>query len=99
VTTGELRQLVEGVRYIEKMMANPVDKDAIAQEMEPLRQLFFKSVVASQDLPEGTILGPEHLAIKKPGTGIPAERMESMFGKRLRRDVGRDELLREEDLL
>jgi N,N'-diacetyllegionaminate synthase len=98
VTTAELRQLVEGVRFIEKMMANPVDKDVIAQEMEPLRQLFFKSIVASQDLPEGTVLGPEHLTMKKPGTGIPAERMESMFGRRLRRAVARDELLREEDL-
>jgi N,N'-diacetyllegionaminate synthase len=98
VTTAELRQLVEGVRFIENMMANPVDKDVIAQEMEPLRQLFFKSIVASQDLPEGTVLGPEHLTMKKPGTGIPAERMESMFGRRLRRAVARDELLREEDL-
>ncbi len=99
VTTAELRQLVEGVRFIENMMSNPVDKDIIAQEMEPLRQLFFKSIVASQDLLEGTVLGPEHLTTKKPGTGIPAERMESMFGRRLRRAVGRDELLREEDLL
>ena len=46
VTTGELRQLVDGVRFIERMRAQPVDKDASARETAPLRRLFTRSVVA-----------------------------------------------------
>lgn len=98
VTTDELKQLVMGVRFIEAMRENPVDKDVIAKEMEPLRQAFFKSVVAFSDLPEGTVLERGHLAIKKPGTGIPAEKLESLIGQRLRRGVKRDALIQEEDL-
>jgi len=98
ITTTELRQLVEGVRYIEKMKANPVDKDAIAQEMAPLRNLFTKSVVARVDLPAGIILQEEHLTVKKPGTGIPADRLPELIGRRLRRAVKADELLQEDDL-
>ena len=98
VTTDELKQLVMGVRFIEAMRENPVDKDVIAKEMEPLRQAFFKSVVACSDLPEGTVLERGHLAIKKPGTGIPAEKLESLIGQRLRRGVKRDALIQEEDL-
>jgi N-acetylneuraminate synthase len=98
ITTTELRQLVEGIRYIEKMKANPVDKDAIAQELAPLRNLFTKSVVARMDLPAGTVLREEHLTVKKPGTGIPASRLPELIGRRLRRAVKADELLQEDDL-
>lgn len=96
LTTTELRQLVEGVRFLERAL--PVDKDAMAAEMEPLRRMFTKSVVARFDLPEGTVLAPEHLAVKKPGGGIPASRMAELIGGRLRRAVKADEPLREEDL-
>jgi N-acetylneuraminate synthase len=98
VTTSELRQLVEGVRFIEEMKASPVDKDAMAQEVAPLRDLFTKSIVARVDLPAGTVLREEHLAVKKPGTGIPASRLPELIGRQLRRDVKADELLREGDL-
>lgn len=98
VTTVELRQLVDGIRFIEKMRANPVDKDAIASEMAPLRGLFTKSVVARVDLPAGTLLRAEHLAVKKPGTGIPAARLQEVIGCRLRHDVRADDVLTEEIL-
>jgi N-acetylneuraminate synthase len=98
VTCDELRRLVEGVRFVEAMRANPVEKDALAEELAPLRGLFTKSVVARLDLSESTILREEHLAVKKPGTGIPAARLPELIGARLRRGVRADELLREEDL-
>lgn len=98
ITTCELRQLVEGVRFIEKMKANPVEKDVIVQEMMPLRDLFTKSVVARVALPAGSELRAEHLTTKKPGTGIPASRMSQLIGRQLRRDVAADEFLSEADL-
>lgn len=98
ITTAELRQLVEGVRFVERMRSHPVDKDALAREMAPLRDLFFKSVVVRTDLAAGTIIAPEHIAVKKPGTGIPADRVHQVIGRRLRRAVAADEVLREDDL-
>lgn len=97
VTTTELRQLVEGVRFIEKMLANPVDKDVIADETAPLRKMFMKSVVARIDLPVGTVLREEHLAVKKPGTGLPAARISQLIGAKLVRGLKADELLNEAD--
>lgn len=93
LTPAELAQLVEGVRWMTRMRAAPVDKDAAARELAPMRQLFMKSVVARTALPEGTLLGPEHLAIKKPGHGIPAARLPELVGRRLLRSVAPDELL------
>jgi N-acetylneuraminate synthase len=98
ITTTELRQLVDGVRFIERMLASPVDKDAAAESLAPLRDLFTKSVVARVDLPEGTTLREEHLAAKKPGTGIPAARLPDLVGARLTRAVRADELLADADI-
>lgn len=98
ITTAEVRQLVEGIRFIEKMMANLIDKDVLAQETAGLRDLFTKSVVSRIDLPAGTVLCKEHLTVKKPGTGIPASRLPQLIGARLRRKLKADELLREEDV-
>jgi N,N'-diacetyllegionaminate synthase len=98
LTTAELRQLVDGIRFIEAMKASPVDKNAVASEMAPLRSLFTKSVVARTDLPAGARLSLECLACKKPGTGISAARLPELLGRRLRRSVAADALLSEADL-
>jgi N-acetylneuraminate synthase len=97
VTPAELRQLVEGVRVIEKIMDHPVDKDAMAEQMVPLRRLFTKSVVASVDLPAGTRVAENHLTFKKPGTGIPPDKVAQVIGRTLRRAVAADTLLSEGD--
>ncbi len=98
LTTSELSQLVDGVRFIEKALTNPVDKDFSATEVAPLRELFTKSLVARSPLSAGTILREEHLTAKKPGTGIPATYLSELVGTRLRRNVKADELLRREDI-
>ncbi len=96
VTTAELRQIVDGIRFIERMKSNPVDKDALAAETKPLRQLFTKSIVARFDLPAGTLLAPEHLTLKKPGTGLPEEKLPLVLNRRLKHQVKADGLILEE---
>jgi N,N'-diacetyllegionaminate synthase len=98
VTTSELRQLVDGVRFIETMRAHPIDKDAAAKDTEPLRRLFTRSLVARRALPAGAVIGPADLAIKKPGTGLPPERLGDLVGRTLRRAVAADQLLAVEDV-
>ena len=98
VTVEELRTLVEGVRFIETMKSHPVNKDEIAAELEPLRGMFFKSVVAATDLPAGTVLTRPQMALRKPGTGIPVAMLDSVVGQRLRRAVQTNDLLQWEDL-
>jgi len=99
VTTTELRQLVEGIRFIEKITSNPLTKDDMVAEMAPLRALFTKSVVSRRDLPAGTVLTEEHLAIKKPGTGIPAAQLPEVVGRTLKRAVCADTLIAPDDLI
>lgn len=98
VTTSELRQLVDGIRFIERMRAHAVDKDAWAVEAEPLRRLFTRSVVARTALRAGTALSRADLVVKKPGTGLPPDMIDRIVGRRLARDVEADQLLAAEDI-
>jgi N-acetylneuraminate synthase len=98
VTTAELRQLVSGVRFIERMRANPVQKDDVAQEMKELRGLFTKSLVFARDLSAGTVLQEEHFKMKKPGTGLEPAKLPAFLGRRLVRDVNADDLMQETDV-
>jgi N-acetylneuraminate synthase len=98
ITTGELRQLVDGVRFIEGMRANPGDKASLPESVTSLRDIFMKSVVAAEDLEKGAVLRTEDLTTKKPGTGIPANQLGRLVGRRLRRSIRCDELLSLDDL-
>jgi N-acetylneuraminate synthase len=98
VTPEALKQLVDGVRFIERMRAAPIDKDRSARELEAMRGIFTKSVVAVGDLAAGAVLDASLLAAKKPGTGIPAKELKSLLGRRLKRAVRHDTPLAWDDL-
>jgi len=98
LTTAELRQLVDGVRFIETMRAHPVDKDAAAAATAPLRSMFSRSIVARTALPAGTVLSADHLVLKKPGDGLPPSRWADVIGRVLRRSVSLDDIISDEDL-
>lgn len=98
VTVDELAQLVQGAELIGHALANPVDKDAAATRLTGMRELFTRSVAPVTNLAAGTELTAGQLTLKKPGTGIPASRLTELVGRRLRRDVQADQLLREDDL-
>lgn len=98
VTTADLRQLVEGIRFIERMRESPVDKDAAADGADPLRAIFTRSLVATHSLPEGHTLTAADLALKKPGTGLPESRLPGVVGRRLRKALAADELLTDDHL-
>ncbi len=98
VTHHELATLVEGVRTIEAALASPVDKDALAAELAPMRTLFGRSLVARHPLPAGHTLASDDLTAKKPGGGLGPDRLEALLGRRLRRALAADQVLGEDDL-
>lgn len=98
VTITELKQLVDGIRIIEKAMATPVCKDTVVPELSVLRSIFGKSLVAARDLAPGHLLAESDIAFKKPGTGIPAFRLSEVLGRRLRVRVTADSQFSEEHL-
>lgn len=98
VTTGELRQLVEGTRFIAAMVDHPVDKDRAAEERGALRAMFTRSLVARGPLPAGHVLTADDLLAKKPGGGTPPSALGTLVGRSLQRPVATDEPVGEDDL-
>ena len=99
VTVEELGELCRGVAFLRKARTAPVDKDAMAEALASTRALFSKSAVALRLLPAGHRIVPGDLGARKPGTGLPAERIPSLAGRRLCRAVDEGRLLREDDLV
>ena len=98
ITTGELGQLVEGIRFIEKMITHPINKEDMARDLKTLRDMFTKSVVARKNLEAGKVLSQDDVTLKKPGTGIPASRLPEIVGRKLKRSIAADKLIIEKDL-
>ncbi|NOT62416.1 MAG: N-acetylneuraminate synthase, partial [Acidobacteria bacterium] len=97
VTTAELKQLIEGVRFIERALHNPVNKTSMANDLAEMKRIFGKSLFAARELPAGMKITFDDLAFKKPGTGIPASRYAEYVGRTLARAVTTTIPLAEED--
>ena len=93
----QFRELVQGIRAIGRMRAAPVDKDDL-QSLRDMKRIFEKSVASAVAIPAGATLTRAFLAIRKPGDGIPAARLNSLIGRRTVKDIHADQLLRESDL-
>jgi N,N'-diacetyllegionaminate synthase len=89
----DLKRLVEGVRFIEDIKRNYIDKDVIALEFENMRRIFRKSIVYKTDLKKGAIITINNILYKKPGTGIDPKYIKDIIGKKLKKDVKEDELI------
>jgi N,N'-diacetyllegionaminate synthase len=79
------------------MLVNPVEKDRSAVTMEEMRTLFSKSLVASRDLNSGHVVEREDITARKPGSGIPAAKINDYIGRTLSRDVAADSFFSPDD--
>ena len=66
-------------------------------EMEQ-RKKIRRSIVAVNDLKAGTKLTVEDLDFKRPGTGLPPDKINELVGKILLRDIEGDTLIMEADI-
>lgn len=98
LTMDELALLARARDAFAVIDANPVDKEAVAAKLRPMREIFTRSLAPTRDLKRGEILSPDMLTTKKPGTGIAPDRIAELTGKRLGRNVPKDRLLAWEDV-
>ena len=97
LTPDALAQLCRFRDDLAVMEAAPVDKDARAQDLGHMRQLFSRSLALVAARPAGHVLTAADLTAKKPGSGIDPQRLPDLVGRRLSNDVPADRLLRDTD--
>jgi N-acetylneuraminate synthase/N,N'-diacetyllegionaminate synthase len=74
----EMKQLIAGVRQAEAALGS--SRLAPAPSEKKNRVKFRLSCVAARKLAAGTVIGPEDIAIKRPGSGIPPKLKDSING-------------------
>lgn len=99
LTIDEIKQLVEGIRFTETMLAHPIDKSDNS-EYAGLKKIFEKTLAVNKDLKVGDILSFEDLETKKPAQmGIAASQFKEVIGKTLKVDKKRYDFLQQDDLI
>ena len=87
----EMKQMVDCCIRTQIAMGNKerVVREAEQEQMKKMR----RSVIVTRDIKTGEILQLADLDAKRPGTGIPADKIESLVGKKLLVDKEADTLL------
>ena len=91
----EMAQLVSSCNNVYIALGSK-ERSVLPAEMEQ-RKKMRRSVIYTKDLSEGSILTNDDLSAKRPGTGIPPEKINSLIGKILSKDVKADTLVFESD--
>jgi len=115
LTPREFTDLVNGIREVQKNPAKRKEvlksefvqkgmgnKAKVLQDGEAVfRPLFRKSLMAGQDIPAGTILGPEMIYAMRPqqyAGGLPSERYKEVLGKKTKKALKKYDPITEEIL-
>ncbi|MHA1438604.1 MAG: N-acetylneuraminate synthase family protein [Promethearchaeota archaeon] len=86
----ELKKYIEGLEFVSKALKYPIDKNYI-DDYKEMKFIFEKSIVASRNLKEGHILEFKDLAFKKPCDGIRADNYKEVIGKKILKDISKNE--------
>lgn len=70
----------------------------LTESEAPARRFARRSIVAARPLRKGTTLTEHDVDFKRPGTGLSPALVDTVLGKRLRRDLVADELVVMSDL-
>ena len=72
-------------------------KEVYLKEM-PIRKWAFRSIVSITDIKKNTKITQSMIWSKRPGTGIPAKEMFKIIGKRAKRDILANKLIKWTDV-
>jgi N-acetylneuraminate synthase/N,N'-diacetyllegionaminate synthase len=85
----EFKELIEGVRNVEKCLGTGI-KTPSQSEINNTYGMR-RSLVARTDLQSGTVLDEKHFGFKRPANGLSPNYLETLIGKKLKKDMAQDE--------
>lgn len=92
----ELATMIERIRDVEKALGSgrkrPTEREASTA------RVARRSIVAGQDIPAGTRLSAEMLAVRRPGSGLRPRHLNDLVGMVAQRDLPQNSLLSFRDL-
>ncbi len=92
----ELRRLAEGMRRVQIALGDG-RKLPTASERNTA-DVARKSLVAASDIPAGTVLKAELVAVRRPGTGLPPAMRDQLIGRITAKSLAAGQLFTWEDM-
>ena len=89
----ELAAMVAGIREARAALGNGRKEGPGPEEREEMYELARRSLIATRDLPAGTVLEADMITVKRPGFGIPPKQLDLVLGRELKVDVEEDDIL------
>jgi N,N'-diacetyllegionaminate synthase len=93
---ADFSEMIDVLHRVRRGMGTGV-KAPVESERETLA-LSRRSIVAARDLPAGTMLSKDDLALKRPGGGLGPAALRVVLGRKVRRDIRSGEQVRAEDV-
>jgi len=90
---AELAQMVAAIRSIETILGGYAKKPTPSEK--EIMKFVRKSIVAAHDIKKGVVLRRSMLDIKRPGTGLSPAHLQQLLGKKTKKPIKKDELIRE----
>jgi N,N'-diacetyllegionaminate synthase len=87
----ELRELKQATVNVGKILGD--GKRKLQPSEAPVKKTARRSLVARRDIEPGTVLSAEMFSVKRPGTGIPAEDLASVIGKKAKSKIFAEQLI------
>lgn len=94
----ELTQMVRAIRNIEKAISGSGKKEPSRSELKN-KNVARKSIHTSRKLQKGITIKETDLISLRPGDGISPMQWERIIGKKLTRDIGEFQMIKEGDLI
>jgi len=94
----EFKQMVEEIRFLEKAINLNEKNIKISARENEMKKAFRRSLVANQPIAKGEKITRGMLGIKRPGTGIPSSEINKVIGKKTKRDLAKNAIIKYVDL-
>ncbi|BCB96078.1 N-acetylneuraminate synthase [Dissulfurispira thermophila] len=88
----DLIELINSIRKIEKAIGTGI-KSPSERELKS-KEWARKSIVAKVDIKKGDLITEDMLTFKRPGTGISPEDISMVIGRKAKRDIKIDSIIR-----
>ncbi|MDC0896368.1 N-acetylneuraminate synthase family protein [Candidatus Pelagibacter sp.] len=92
----EFKIFVKFIRRIELVLGK--NHKIIGSEESEIKKVSRKSIVSKVNLPKNHIIKKENICFKRPGTGISPLNLHYVVGKKTKKRISIDKLIRKQDL-
>ena len=88
---AELQTLVDNIRFAETALGSPIVRPTEPEKR--MKKVARRSIVARNDIPQGSVLAEDMITLKRPGTGLPPKFIQYVVGQRVSSPIAKNELI------